>query len=257
MSTRTQLKAKAFTAPPPVATRAASPGSVLPAGSPDRLTNLEIVRAARPAGHDTPEIWNVVSEDRALLLISRDSADRLDGAASAIGYLQTFFGANDRSPALTFIAASLKDQARLLRAAAGAVWDRSKAQDAAYDAAAESDDADLLADHARFDALERRFLDLMGGESGPEGDKVRESQIKAVQRRQGSVLNRMSKKQAQSWAGIAARYRSLMLYDEELAPAKRASDPGEYESRRLLAMLLRDLGDLLAVQGLLDPRELP
>lgn len=134
-SSRAQTKPATFTPPPAVATTPASLGPGMPA------TAAEILRGALPASV-TDTYWEGLhrhGDAQAMLRhAAKDAAERMAGAASSLGYLQIFFGANDRNPALTFIAAALRDQARVLDAAVRAVHLQFREQETAEDAAREA-----------------------------------------------------------------------------------------------------------------------
>jgi hypothetical protein len=134
-ATRTRKKPAAFAPPPAVATAAASLGPAMPA------TAAEILRGALP-NSVTDTYWESLQrhgDAQAMLQhVAKDTAERMAGAASSLGYLQIFFSANDRHPALQFIAASLRDQARLLDAAVRAVHVQFREQEKAEDAAREA-----------------------------------------------------------------------------------------------------------------------
>jgi hypothetical protein len=135
MSTTTR-KDKAFAKPPAVVATAGA----LQLDT-HRLTNAEILRAAQP-GCVTDTHWASLqqhSDLQAMLQhVARDTAERLAGAASALTYMTSFFAMNDRHRGMQFIAASLRDQSRLLAAAVGAIEDSYKAEDATAAAQAEA-----------------------------------------------------------------------------------------------------------------------
>lgn len=100
-----------------------------------------------------------------------------------------------------------------------------------------SPDAELLAAHAAFDALERQFVTLHGELTEIE-DQI--ALVDVIHRMQKPHLDKIVALKATTREGLRARIRTVLLQDTEVKPAETlATSP--YVNERLLAVLLRDL----------------
>ncbi|EHM01399.1 hypothetical protein HMPREF9946_02138 [Acetobacteraceae bacterium AT-5844] len=105
-------------------------------------------------------------------------------------------------------------------------------------------DAELLADHAAFDELERRSNQM---HADIKDDDALLEALRRIDAEQKRLLNRMASRRATTLAGLAARARTFLLYMPDVIPGERGADPDEYVNRRLPDILLRDVCHLTGV----------
>ena len=108
-------------------------------------------------------------------------------------------------------------------------------------AGAPAADGRLIALHAEFDRLQRQLHILFAGPEPEtvEADDAFEAQAMAICDQQALILDELTTLHAISFAGLAARMRTLTLEGLHLDPAEMIAS--EYFNQRLLGLMLRDL----------------
>ena len=101
-----------------------------------------------------------------------------------------------------------------------------------------SDDADLLALIARFDAIERHIWGGHGPETIEE-EEAREAANKPLEDEQKALLQRICAMPTYTLDGLQARARSLLLWDAGAQFEKPG--PDDYPDDRMTAAILRGL----------------